>query len=221
MEPARTEPSRMEPARMELAEELQYLCRSCQIWDGPARQIYLVVRRTCQTSRMIRIVTFGCLLLRWLKFSEKKVPNHYPEHYLLIWIVLKIVFGTFLGRFEGKWKSFWGYATFTMINCEFDTRKYDLHDQICDFFGAVSKERFQGNSFCKKGPQAFFQGEKIMKIETRTYRIYTYLPPKKYWQESMVVLWVWRHRLTFLASIFLVLKAHICIQIFGFQICNI
>ena len=47
-----------------------------------------------------------------------------------------------------------------MINCEFDTRKYDLHDQICDFFGAVSKERFQGNSFCKKGPQAFFQGEK-------------------------------------------------------------
>ena len=72
MEPARTEPSRMEPARMELAEELQNLCRSCQISDGPARQIYLVVRRTCQTSRMIRFVTFGCLRLRWLKFPEKK-----------------------------------------------------------------------------------------------------------------------------------------------------
>ena len=37
-----------------------------------------------------------------------------------------------------------------------------------NFFGAVSKERFQGNSFCKKGPQAFFQGEKkIMKVEIR------------------------------------------------------
>ena len=41
------------------------------------------------------------------------------------------------------------------------------------FFGAVSKERFQGNSFCKKGPQAFLHGEKNHEGRDSN-RIYTF-----------------------------------------------
>jgi hypothetical protein len=42
-------------------QNLPELRENCERYGEPAKQIHLILRGTCQTSRMIRIVIFGSL----------------------------------------------------------------------------------------------------------------------------------------------------------------